>query len=341
MTAVFFKIETILAKALSDFNAGRFDEAAATCQHLLQQDPSNPAVRQMLALVSMQAGNIEAAREHIRDSLARRPDHVPSLLIAGRIERAANDLPSAAGYFEHASVLAVGKAEPVFLFGTTLLDLNHPAAEATLRYLVDQHPQHSDGWCSLGLALIKKGELAQALDAFERAVAIDPRMAKAHFHRANTLQKLGRLDEAIAAFQLARQCNPKSMEICFNLGLTLRKAGLLEAAREALESTTILAPTFAEGWFNLGLVRQDQHGLDDAISAFRTALTCQPDYAEAAVNLGIVLQESGSMDKAIEAYRVAMRLRPETFGRIAQAITGARTGRLCLDLEALRHTLSA
>jgi tetratricopeptide (TPR) repeat protein len=166
-------------------------------------------------------------------------------------------------------------------------------------------------------------------------------MAKAHFHRANALLVQDRLDDAIVAFRIARQFEPMSMEICFNLGLTLRKAGILEASSEALEATTNLAPSFADGWFNLGLIRQDQRRYDEAISSFRAALRSKPDYAEAAVNLGIVLQESGSIEGAIEAYRIAMRLRPETFGRIAQAMTGAKTGRLWLDLEALRHHLSA
>src|ERR1019366_4587913 len=174
------------------------------------------------------------------------------------IARAANDLVSAAGYFERASVQAPGMAEAVFLFGTTLHDLDHPAAAATLRYLVDQHPQHAAGWCCLGLAFNKKGETAHALDAFEHAIAVEPGMAKAHFHRANALLVQDRLDDAIVAFRIARQFEPMSMEICFNLGLTLRKAGILEASSEALEATTNLAPSFADGWFNLGLIRQDQ-----------------------------------------------------------------------------------
>src|ERR1039458_5283281 len=89
--AASFNIETMLAKALFDFNAGLFDEAAENCQNLLRLDPSNPAASQLLALVALQGGDLQAASEHICTSLASRPEHIASLLVAGRIARAAND----------------------------------------------------------------------------------------------------------------------------------------------------------------------------------------------------------------------------------------------------------
>jgi hypothetical protein len=47
------------------------------------------------------------------------------------------------------------------------------------------------------------------------------------------------------------------------------------------------------------------------------------------------------MPAALAAYRQAVRLRPDTFGRIAQAVTAARTGFLCLDPAALRRLLDS
>jgi cytochrome c-type biogenesis protein CcmH/NrfG len=47
------------------------------------------------------------------------------------------------------------------------------------------------------------------------------------------------------------------------------------------------------------------------------------------------------MDAAIEAFRRAIRIRPDTLGRIAQAVTAARTGMLWLDPAAFRRALGA
>jgi len=41
------------------------------------------------------------------------------------------------------------------------------------------------------------------------------------------------------------------------------------------------------------------------------------------------------------AYRSAIQIRPDTLGRIAQAVTAARTGMLWLDPTAFRRALGA
>ena len=334
-------MEQQFAKALDAFNAGRIDEAAAVCLQLQRQAPSNPACSQLLALIFLQRRDFAAAQKQIQHSLALRPEHGAAILIAGRIARAQGKLADAASHFQHAGRLAPEAAEPAFLYACALLDLNHKGATLALRSLLRQHPQHAPGWHCLGLALKKENALEPALAAFENALALDAAMTTAHFQRANVLQALQRPGDAVNALRIARQLEPQAMEIGFNLGLALHQTGALELARDALEETVALAPAFADGWFNLGLVRQDQRDFEAASAAFRTALACRPDYAEAAVNLGIVLQESGAMAGAIDAYRCAMRLRPATFGRIAQAMTAASTGRLWLDIDALKVFLNA
>jgi cytochrome c-type biogenesis protein CcmH/NrfG len=52
-----------------------------------------------------------------------------------------------------------------------------------------------------------------------------------------------------------------------------------------------------------------------------------------------VLQENGDLDAAMRAYAQAYRLRPESFGKIAMALTSASHGKLWLDEAELRRTL--
>jgi cytochrome c-type biogenesis protein CcmH/NrfG len=99
-------------------------------------------------------------------------------------------------------------------------------------------------------------------------------------------------------------------------------------------------PGAARGWFALGIVEQDQRNFSAAAAAYEQTLENEPTMAEAAVNLGICQQEVGDLEAAKSAYRRAMRIRPDTFGRIAQALTMAPRGELWLDLRALRASLS-
>jgi len=100
-------------------------------------------------------------------------------------------------------------------------------------------------------------------------------------------------------------------------------------------------PGFANAWFALGLVRQDLHDHAGAVDAYRAALEARPDLHEAALNLGIALQELRAFETALDAYAIAYRLHPGSFGRIAQAVVAAPSGRLWLDLAGLRDALAA
>jgi tetratricopeptide (TPR) repeat protein len=97
----------------------------------------------------------------------------------------------------------------------------------------------------------------------------------------------------------------------------------------------------ASVWFDLGLVRQDLRDHIGAAAAYRRALDIKPDHAEAALNLGIALQEAGDLDNAMLAYAEAYRLRPQSFGKIAMALTSASHGRLWLDEASLRRSLGS
>ncbi len=332
--------ERALVAAIDDYRAGRLERAATACRTLLRHDDGNAAAHQLLAVVLLQQGEPAAGRVHIERSLVLRPDHLASLLIAGRAARAADDRAAALAHVERAVALAPDAEEPAYLRGSLLRELGDPRATAVLRALVARHQRHAQGWCALGEALKDAGDLPAALAAFEQAAAIDPRLAKAHFHRAVTLHAAERFAEAADSFRIAQSLAPDAAEIAFNLALTLLRLGTKDAAAQAFERTVALQPSHVEAWFSLGLVRQDLNDLAGAVQALNAVLAARPEHAEAAVNLGIVLQAQGTMEAAMTAYAEAVRRRPETFGPVVQALCGASTGRLWLDPAALRRSLA-
>jgi tetratricopeptide (TPR) repeat protein len=293
--------------ALALVNAGTIDQAAAACARLRRDRPDDPAVLQLHATIALRTGRPGDALDSIRRSLALRPGHVPSLILAGQAARA-NDTPAAAvAPLREAVARAPDRAEAAFLLCRTLLDLDDPDLGVVLEQTTQRHAGQAAEWQQLGVALRRAGKAGSALAAFTRAAAADPGLAAA----------------------------------AFGIGLLLREAGRIGEARIALERAVALEPTSSGAWFALGLTYQDIGDDPRAAAAFQAALRERPEFAEAAVNLGIALQQQGRMDDAIEAYRTAVRIRGDTIGRIAQAVTAARTGMLWLDLGAFRRTLGA
>jgi tetratricopeptide (TPR) repeat protein len=293
--------------ALAHLNAGELAAAAAECAALRRAAGDDPAVLQLHATIALRSGKPMEARDSIRRSLALRPGHVPSLILAARAAAAAGAPDQAVPLLREAVARAPQLAEPAFLLCRTLLDLDDPSFDAALAHAAKRHAAPAAEWQVLGLALHRAHRHAAALAAFTRAAVADPTLAEAHFGR----------------------------------GLQLREAGRMEEARTTLQLAVSLDPAASGAWFALGLTCQDLRDEAGAASAFQAALDARGDFAEAAVNLGIARQRLGDMAAALDAYRHAVRLRPDSFGRIAQAVTAASTGMLWLDIGAFRRLLEA
>lgn len=77
--------------------------------------------------------------------------------------------------------------------------------------LVDQHPQRRGAdWFNLAFMRQAAGQTQAALAAFERALAIDPKLDRAWYGMALVLIQLQRWDEAAAALQRNTELQPMS-----------------------------------------------------------------------------------------------------------------------------------
>ena len=291
-----------IAAALGD---GRIDDAERACGTALALRPHEPALLQIASLISLTAGRLDEALRRARSALALAPDHSPTLVVAGRAARRLGDGPGAVAAFRRAAIVSPERAEPAFLLCAALLEAGDPAALALLDGVTRRFPANALGWDEIGRTLAAAGKHEAALAAFSRAFEAAPSVTLA-LRRAAVLKDLGRLSET----------------------------------RDAIAAARALGPLPARAWFMLGLVLQDLGSLAASADAYRKALDLDEAIAEAAVNLGIVLQETGDLDGARTAYGHAIRARPDTFGRIAQAITAPPKGELWLDLDALRASLA-
>src|SRR6185437_16348182 len=112
----------------------------------------------------------------------------------------------------------------------------------------------------------------------------------------------GRLDEAIDAYQRAIALTPDYPEACNNLGNALKDQARLDEAIAAYERAIGLKPDLAEAHNNLGNTLKDQGRLDEAIACFRKALALKPAFSAAASNLALSsLYHPDHDDRAIRA----------------------------------------
>lgn len=84
-----------------------------------------------------------------------------------------------------------------------------------------------------GLRAYGKGNLDDAIAAFDEAVQVDPTYADAYFALANCYNKKGNLDEAIAAIRKAIELNPKEALYHTELSRLYVQRGMVPEAEAA------------------------------------------------------------------------------------------------------------
>ena len=175
----------------------------------------------LFGALHLQAGDLAAAENLIKQAVAVNPDHGPALSNLALTLRLRGQSTEALAVFDRACAVEVNP-ETEFNRALLLLDLRQPE---------------------------------DALAGFDRAIAGAPRHVGAQIGRGNALERLGRLSDAVAAYDRARKLNPQSVEAHHNLGCALHSVGRIDEARAQFDAALQLDPDFAESH----LVRAESH----------------------------------------------------------------------------------
>ena len=127
-------------------------------------------------------------------------------------------------------------AEDFYLRGNALYD-SEQYAEALAAYdrALALRPDYQEAHNSRGLALRRVGRNEEALAAYDRALALWPDYPNAHNNRGVALQMLGRHEEALEAYDRALTLRPDYQEAIYNKAWVYSELGNGPAALEWLE----------------------------------------------------------------------------------------------------------
>lgn len=68
------------------------------------------------------------------------------------------------------------------------------------RMMCDSQPDNAQGWQSLGYDLFQAGDLPGALEAYARAIELEPNRASTHYNLARIMMRMGEKAKAIEQF---------------------------------------------------------------------------------------------------------------------------------------------
>jgi protein O-GlcNAc transferase len=151
----------------------------------------------------------------------------------------------------------------------------------------------------LGLCYKERGQLAEAQDAFQAVLRLQPDNALALGNLAGVFFDLVKLELAVLAYQQAVHLQPLFPEAYNNLGNTLRELGRYEeaiacyttciqlqytqaapAGADAGQVAALQAQRLSVAFSNLGGILKVQGRLSEAITCFEHVALLQPNLSE-------------------------------------------------------------
>jgi tetratricopeptide (TPR) repeat protein len=135
----------------------------------------------------------------------------------------------------------------------------------------------ADDWLATALEYeAEESTRAEAIDAYDHALSIDPQKVDALLNCGTLCYEEGNLKKAAEYFMRALQVDPENALAHFNLGSVLEEVGRLEAARLHLRNAVRLDPGYPDAHYNLAFVCEKLGAKNEAQRHWQAYITLDP-----------------------------------------------------------------
>ncbi|HET9160523.1 MAG TPA: tetratricopeptide repeat protein [Caulobacteraceae bacterium] len=261
-----------------------------------------------------------------------------SLLDRGVVALRSGDLATAEAALAQALRLDPGRYEVLHLCGMAAVRAKDwTRAVEVFRRAAKAAPASAGPHVNLCNALVETGRFAEAIEAVDRALAIDAGLADAWNSRGAALKGSGSLHAAADSFRRALALQPNNVQALCNLGALAGNLGAPDEALNALNRAAALAPGLAEAFSGRARLLLILDRPVEALADAERAIALRPGHAEAHANLGFALETLGRRQDAMAEYRQARTLDPDlprklvTRGLQLSAIDRAAEAVICFE----------
>jgi tetratricopeptide (TPR) repeat protein len=191
----------------------RLQDALDELDRALAIEP-RPEAYYTRGIIYWHQGDLDRAASALRDASAAEPRYAEAYYALGSVLKGKRDWPGAAAALRRAVALRPDLAAPHYTLGQVLRmngDENGARtelAEAERLRIHAQVEQEATMLTATGTRKLDNGDLAGALELFQRATVRDDAYAPAYYQMGRALQSLGQHDAARRAFTRAAALNP-------------------------------------------------------------------------------------------------------------------------------------
>lgn len=234
--------------------AGKWVEAEAGYQKILQIQPQQADALHLLGVVTAQLGKAEQGIELIQKAIRLNGSNASYFFNLASILHQQNNITAAIEAYQQAVVMnpefAQESAQQLFSIALHLHQSHQfVQAEQLYQQILTIAPNYPDCFNLLGVIAAQREECEQAVLLFKQAITLEPAIVDYHVHLGNALHTLGKFQEAIDAYQCALALEPDNAKLHNDLATTFNMCERWAEATQHYQQAITLQSNYAEAHF--------------------------------------------------------------------------------------------
>ncbi len=173
---------------------------------------------------------------------------------------------------------------------------------------IEDYKKTAGYWFNLGFAYIESGMYKEAIEAFKKAIKLQPDFARAHLGLGSAYQSSGMYREAIEAYQEAIRLEPNLFISHFSLGLSYASLGMYKEAIASYKQVIMLKPDFVSAHLMIGVTYGKLGMYKEEIETLKQTIRIKPDNTAAHYGLGLAYLSTGNRGMSLEQYKILKKL---------------------------------
>lgn len=170
---------------------------------------------------------------------------------------------------------------------------------------------HPKTYSNLGAIYRKQKNFADAIDVYQKAIALDAQSPYPYFGIGIVYAERGQFDLAEAAYQKAIGLKPNYADVYVNLGALYAATGEYTKAAEQYKKALSYNSFSTAALYNAGIADAELGKTESAMQFYAQALAVDSSLVAARINLALLLYKEGNGEAAIAQFRAVLRTDPE------------------------------
>lgn len=255
-------------------NCGQRENAEKSFEKVVKLYPKNQLALTQLAVLALEDGDEAKGEEYLKKTVAvsmSSEEVAPAFVNAATLLRKRGRQGDPESFTKAQKnlrrALAVSQNYMPALYQLAMLYYDVANSKGKKNYLtlaqlvcsqaIKLDPEYAPTYHAVGMIALSRGELVDALQAFERAAQKDPKLFASLMNYAAINLNFRGYEEAKTAFEKAITLKSQSYDAHIGLGVALRGLGDFEGAKAEYKKAAEIDPKRTDYIFNVGVLEMD------------------------------------------------------------------------------------